>query len=63
MCILLTVARQWLGKHIPAMIQTHTAIEDLLDALFSMWSMSYQRKAGNYFFPEFLVVILYYLAQ
>jgi hypothetical protein len=28
-----------------------------------MWSTSYQRKVGDQFFPEFLVVILYYLVQ
>jgi hypothetical protein len=41
------VARQWLGKNITAATNTHATIEELLDALFSMGSMLYQRKAGS----------------
>jgi hypothetical protein len=36
------VARQWHGKLVPVALNTHTAIEELLDIVFSMWSMSYQ---------------------
>jgi hypothetical protein len=36
-------------------MNTHTIIEELLDALFSMQSMLYQTKAGYLFFPELLV--------
>jgi hypothetical protein len=35
---------QWLGKHVPAATNTHAAIEELLDAPFSMRSVSYQRR-------------------
>jgi hypothetical protein len=38
------VARQWLGKNIIAAMNTHATIEELLDALFSMQFMLYQRK-------------------
>jgi hypothetical protein len=34
-----SIARQWLGKHIPAATNMHTT-EELLEALFSMLSMS-----------------------
>jgi hypothetical protein len=37
-----TVARQRLGKHVPAVPNTHTTVEVLLDVVFSMWSMSYE---------------------
>jgi hypothetical protein len=35
------VARQRLGKHVPDATNTHV-IEELLDAVFSVWSVSYQ---------------------
>jgi hypothetical protein len=38
----ITVAKQQLIKHVPAAVNTHTMIEALLDAVFSVWSMSYQ---------------------
>jgi hypothetical protein len=41
------VARQWLGKDVTAAISTHAKIEELLEASFSMLSVSYQRKVGN----------------
>jgi hypothetical protein len=53
------VARQPLGKHVTAATNTQTTIVQLLDALFSIRSMSYQRKVGDYFFPELLVAYLY----
>jgi hypothetical protein len=31
--------------------------EELLEASFSMQSMSYQRKVGDQFFPELFVII------
>jgi hypothetical protein len=40
---LLTVARQRLGRNLTAVTNTH-AIEELLDAQFSMWPVSYQGK-------------------
>jgi hypothetical protein len=33
----------------------HATTEELLDMSFSIWPVSYQRKAGNQFFPELLV--------
>jgi hypothetical protein len=49
------VAEQRLGKNVTAATNTHATKEELLDALFSMRSVSYQRKVGDYFFPELLV--------
>jgi hypothetical protein len=49
------VARQWLSKNITTAMNTHTIIEELLDTSFSMQSMSYQSKVGDFFFPELLV--------
>jgi hypothetical protein len=48
------VARQQLGKNITTAMSTHTTTE-LLDTSSSMRSMSYQRKVGDWFFPELLV--------
>jgi hypothetical protein len=43
LCIPLIVARQRLNRNVTAVTNTHTT-EELLDALFSMWPMSYQGK-------------------
>jgi hypothetical protein len=40
------VIRQRLGKNFTAATNTRAAIEESLDALFSMWSVSYQRKVA-----------------
>jgi hypothetical protein len=49
-----TFARQGLSKNITE--ATNTTIEELLDTFF-VWS-TYQRKVGDYFFPEFPVCYL-----
>jgi hypothetical protein len=36
------VDRQRLGKYIPVAMNVHATIEELLDVVFSVWSMSYQ---------------------
>jgi hypothetical protein len=41
-CVIPNVARQRLGKHVPVANNAHEAIRDLLDAAFSMQSMSYR---------------------
>jgi hypothetical protein len=46
-CVSPTVARQRLGKNVTAATNTHATIEELLDASFSMQSVSYQRKVGD----------------
>jgi hypothetical protein len=38
------VARQRLGRNVSAVTNTHATIEELLDASFSMWRVSYQGK-------------------
>jgi hypothetical protein len=38
----MAVAMQWLGKHIPMVMNTHATIEELLDAVFSMLSVLYR---------------------
>jgi hypothetical protein len=52
------VARQRLGKKVTAATNTHTTIEGLFEATFSMRSMSYQRKIGHQLFPELLVLFI-----
>jgi hypothetical protein len=54
-CVSTIVARQRLSKNVTAATNRHTAVEGLLDASFSIRSMSYQRKVGDSFFPELLV--------
>jgi hypothetical protein len=61
------VARQRLGRDVTAVTNTHAAIEELLDASFSMWPVSYQGKQAisssqNFLFFTFTLsvsVILY----
>jgi hypothetical protein len=36
------VPSQWLGKHNPAVMNIQATIEEMLEAVFPMWSMSYQ---------------------
>jgi hypothetical protein len=38
------VARQRLGRNVTAVTNTYATIEELLDASFSMWPVSYQGK-------------------
>jgi hypothetical protein len=45
------VARQRLGRHVPVE-KIHATIE-LLEVSFSMRSVRYQRKVGDYFFLTF----------
>jgi hypothetical protein len=45
-CVSCTVARQRLGKNVTVATNTHATIE-LLDASFSVRSVSYQRKVGG----------------
>jgi hypothetical protein len=40
----LIVDRQRLGRNVTAVTNTHATIEELLDASFSMWPVSYQGK-------------------
>jgi hypothetical protein len=40
----LIVATQWLGRNVTAVTNTHATIEELLDASFLMWPVSYQGK-------------------
>jgi hypothetical protein len=54
--IRLIIARQRLCKNVTAATNTPTAIEEMIDASFSMWSASYQEKLVDLFFPELLVI-------
>jgi hypothetical protein len=38
------VAKQRLGRNVTAVTNTHATIEELLDASFLMWPVSYQGK-------------------
>jgi hypothetical protein len=51
------VARQRLSKKVTAATNIHTTIEELLEASFSMRSVSYGRKVGDQFVPELLAFI------
>jgi hypothetical protein len=57
MCIPPIVARQELSKNVTAVMNTHATIAELLDASFSMLSMLDERKVGDWFFPELLVLL------
>jgi hypothetical protein len=48
------VVRQQNGKQVPA--ETHATTEELLDASFSLRSVSYQRNASDWCFSELLVI-------
>jgi hypothetical protein len=41
------IAREELGKNVTAAMNTYATIEESLNASFSMWSVSYQRKGGD----------------
>jgi hypothetical protein len=43
------VAREWLGKHIP--MAPNTTMEEMLDALFSLWSVSYKSRVRVSVYP------------
>jgi hypothetical protein len=50
-------ARQRLGRNLTAVTKTHAIIEELLDASFSMWPVSYQgmyaiTSSQNFFFQN-----------
>jgi hypothetical protein len=47
---------QNLGKNVTAATNVHATIKEFLDASFSMQPVLYQRKVGNLFFPELLVL-------
>jgi hypothetical protein len=51
------VTRQQLGENFPEETNTHTTIEALSDSTSSMRPVSNQRKAGDEFFPELLVIL------
>jgi hypothetical protein len=44
LCVHPVVVRQQLGRKITAVTNKHATIEELLDASFSMWPVSYQGK-------------------
>jgi hypothetical protein len=57
----LIVARQRLGRNVTAVMNTHTTIEELLDASFPMWPVSCQKSrrlvlpstSCSYFSPDY----------
>jgi hypothetical protein len=52
------VAMQRLGGNVTAVMNTHTKIEELLDASFSMWPVSYQGNCAISSSQNFLFVIV-----
>jgi hypothetical protein len=59
----LIVAGQRLGRSVTAVTNTHEAIEELLDASFSMWPVSYQGKQAISSSQNFLYIKLKYCSQ
>jgi hypothetical protein len=55
-----TVAKQRHGKNVRAATNTHVTIEELLDASFSVRSVSYQRKVDISSSQNFLLVYFPY---
>jgi hypothetical protein len=55
-CVSPIVARQRLGKHVTAATNTHATIEEMLDASFSIRSVSYQGKYAISSSQNFLFV-------
>jgi hypothetical protein len=53
------VAKQRLGRNVTAVTNTQAAIEELLDASFSMWPVSYQGKYTISSSQNFLVLFRY----
>jgi hypothetical protein len=51
------VAMKRLGRSVAVVTNTHATIEELLDASYSMWPLSYQGKLGDQFFPKRLVIL------
>jgi hypothetical protein len=51
-------AMQLIGKNVTTVTNTQATTEELLGTLFSMWSVPYQRKAGDQIFPELLVLYI-----
>jgi hypothetical protein len=51
------VARKRLGKNATVATNTHATLEELLDALFSMRSVLYEKKVGYHFFSDFFYLI------
>jgi hypothetical protein len=54
------VARQWLGKHLPAKKNTHATIEELLDAVCVTSNTQYVRKGKKtiYSSRNFLLLLI-----
>jgi hypothetical protein len=50
------VDRQRLGKHVPASVNTHTTIEDVLGASYSLPSLSYQMKVCMSVYPSLSLI-------
>jgi hypothetical protein len=46
--IILSIAAKWgLNKHIPAAMNNHTTLVELLDSSVSVWFVLYQRSVGD----------------
>jgi hypothetical protein len=59
MCIPPLIARQRLGKNVTSSTNTHATVEQLLDASFSILSVSYQREVGDFLFIYIYVNPIY----
>jgi hypothetical protein len=59
----LTVTRQRLGRNVNAVTNIHATIEELLDASFSMWSLSYQGKYAISSSQNFLSFLAFFFCN
>jgi hypothetical protein len=50
------IAGELLGKHVTAATNTQATIQELLETSFSMRFLSYERKLGDWFFLEVLIL-------
>jgi hypothetical protein len=42
------LSRQWIGNHVPAVVNTNTTIELLLETVFSTWCLQSGYKEDNW---------------
>jgi hypothetical protein len=57
------VARQRLGRNVTAVTNSHATIEELLDASYSMWPVSYQGKYAISSSQDFLLLVIFRRCQ
>jgi hypothetical protein len=62
-CVPLIVVRQLLGRNVTAVTNTQATIEELLEASFLMWPVSYQGKQAISSSQNFLLILNLYFTN